>query len=64
MNERNLLAEADRRALAYLDGLAVQRVFPDDKTIAALAAFDQALPEDGSDADQVLRQLDALKQMR
>lgn len=60
MNERNLLAEADRRALAYLDGLAVQRVFPDDKTIAALAAFDQALPEDGSDADQVLRQLDEI----
>ncbi|ERH50783.1 pyridoxal-dependent decarboxylase [Ectopseudomonas chengduensis] len=60
MNERNLLAEADRRALAYLDGLAVQRVFPDDKTIAALAAFDQTLPEDGSDADQVLRQLDEI----
>lgn len=60
MNERNLLAEADRRALAYLDGLAVQRVFPDDKTIAALAAFDQALPEDGSDAHQVLRQLDEI----
>ncbi|AQZ33948.1 pyridoxal-dependent decarboxylase [Pseudomonas sp. LPH1] len=60
MNERNLLAEADRRALAYLDGLAMQRVFPDDKAIAALAAFEQALPEDGSDADQVLCQLDEI----
>ncbi|MFI8736147.1 pyridoxal phosphate-dependent decarboxylase family protein [Ectopseudomonas toyotomiensis] len=60
MNERNLLAEADRRALAYLDGLAMQRVFPDDKAIAALAAFEHALPEDGSDADQVLCQLDEI----
>ncbi|PIA66689.1 aspartate aminotransferase family protein [Ectopseudomonas toyotomiensis] len=60
MNERNLLAEADRRALVYLDGLAMQRVFPDDKAIAALAAFEQALPEDGSDADQVLCQLDEI----
>jgi glutamate/tyrosine decarboxylase-like PLP-dependent enzyme len=60
MNERNLLAEADRRALAYLDSLDGRRVFPDAQALAALATFDQSLPEDGGDAEQVLRQLDEI----
>lgn len=58
MTEHDLLAEADRRALAYLDGTSTRRVFPDAPAIAALAAFDQPLPEQGHAAEQVLRQLD------
>jgi glutamate/tyrosine decarboxylase-like PLP-dependent enzyme len=60
MNERQLLAEADRRALAYFDGSAQRRVYPDDQAIAALSAFDQPLPESGQDAQRVLQQLDEL----
>lgn len=60
MTEHDLLAEADRRALAYLDGIPTRRVFPDAPAIAALAAFEQPLPEQGQAADQVLCQLDTL----
>ena len=60
MNERQLLAEADRRALAYFDGSAQRRVYPDDQAIAALSAFDHPLPESGQDAQRVLQQLDEL----
>jgi glutamate/tyrosine decarboxylase-like PLP-dependent enzyme len=57
MNERNLLAEADQRALAYFDASGERRVFPD---AAALATFDQPLPEHGRAAEQVLRELDEI----
>ncbi len=60
MNERNLLAEADQRALAYVEGNAQRRVFPDAQAIAALGAFDQPLPERGLPAEQVLQQLDEI----
>ncbi|MDG9923662.1 MULTISPECIES: pyridoxal-dependent decarboxylase [unclassified Pseudomonas] len=60
MKERQLLAEADRRALAYFDGSAQRRVYPDDDAIAALSAFEQPLPESGQDAQRVLQQLDEL----
>ena len=60
MNERQLLAEADRRALAYFDGSAQRRVYPDEGAIAALSAFDQPLPQSGQDAQRVLQQLDEL----
>ena len=56
--ERLLLAEADRRALAYLDQTPARRVFPDAAAIAALGAFDQPLPEHGQTPEQVLTQLD------
>ena len=56
--ERQLLAEADRRALAYLDQTPARRVFPDAAGIAALGAFDQPLPEHGQKPEQVLTQLD------
>ena len=56
--ERQLLAEADRRALAYLDQTPARRVFPDAAAIAALGAFDQPLPEHGQTPEQVLTQLD------
>ncbi|MGP0170972.1 pyridoxal phosphate-dependent decarboxylase family protein [Pseudomonas sp. NCHU5208] len=60
MSEHELLAEADRRALAYLESIATRRVFPDSEAIAALGAFDQPLPTQGNDATQVLRQLDEI----
>ncbi|SFO87615.1 Glutamate or tyrosine decarboxylase [Ectopseudomonas composti] len=60
MTEHDLLAEADRRALAYLDGIPTRRVFPDASAIDALATFDQSLPEQGHAADQVLCQLDEI----
>ena len=59
-DERTLLIDADRRALAYLDGSASRRVFPDKDSIAALAAFDQALPGHGLEAAEVLKQLDEI----
>ncbi|WP_372866228.1 aspartate aminotransferase family protein [Pseudomonas sp.] len=56
--ERQLLAEADRRALQYLDSIATRPVFPPLAAIAALRAFDEALPEHGSPSSQVLQRLD------
>jgi glutamate/tyrosine decarboxylase-like PLP-dependent enzyme len=52
MNEAELIADADRRARAWLAGAATRRVFPDAAAIAGLAAFDESLPETGrGDAD-------------
>src|SRR3990167_2238620 len=56
--ERQLLTEADRRALQYLDSIATRPVFPPLAAIAALRAFDEALPEHGSPSSQVLQRLD------
>lgn len=58
--ERSLLAEADRRALAYLDDNATRRVFPTQAALEALRGFDQPLPVAGLLAGEVLHQLDAL----
>lgn len=60
MNERNLLAEADRRALAYFDTTPTRRVYPDTSSIEALAEFDQPLPANGQAAERVLQQLDEI----
>lgn len=59
-DERALLADADRRALAYYDSIEQRRVYPLQSAIAALAGFDQPLPKAGSHAEQVLQQLDEL----
>src|SRR5690606_39742997 len=40
--------------------LPICRVFPDAAAIAALATFDQPLPEHGRAAEQVLRELDEI----
>lgn len=58
--ERQLLEDADRRALAYLDGIPGRRVFPTPEAIAALAGFDGPLPEQGLPARQALQLLDDL----
>ena len=59
-DERQLLADADRRALQYLDGITTRPTFPPAAAISALRAFVQPLPEQGYPASQVLRQLDEL----
>lgn len=58
--ERQLLADADRRALAYFDGIASRPVYPPAAAIDALQAFDQPCPEHGLTDCEVLRQLDDL----
>ncbi|KWE63592.1 pyridoxal-dependent decarboxylase [Burkholderia ubonensis] len=58
MDELALLADADRRARAYLTSVDMRRVFPDAAALANLAAFDEPLPEHGKPADDVLRLLD------
>jgi glutamate/tyrosine decarboxylase-like PLP-dependent enzyme len=58
MQERELLAEADARGLRYLEGTDARRVFPSPESIAALAVFDEALPQAGTSADSTLALLD------
>ncbi|WP_431823674.1 pyridoxal phosphate-dependent decarboxylase family protein [Burkholderia sp. F1] len=58
MDELDLLADADRRAHAYLASVDARRVFPDAAALANLAVFDEPLPEHGKPADDVLRLLD------
>jgi glutamate/tyrosine decarboxylase-like PLP-dependent enzyme len=56
--ELALLAEADDRAARYIAGVEGMRVFPDRAALAALAAFDEPLPEAGLDARATLDLLD------
>jgi glutamate/tyrosine decarboxylase-like PLP-dependent enzyme len=58
MEERELLAEADARGLRYLEGTNTRRVFPSPEAIAALAAFDEPLPQAGLPAEETLALLD------
>jgi len=57
---RDLLDDAARRAARYLDGLATRRVAPTDEAIAALAEFDQPLPQEPQAPAETLRQLDTI----
>ena len=54
------IADAERRAAAYLAGAAERRPFPDAAALAALAGFDAPLPELPGDAGETLALLDAL----
>lgn len=58
--ELPLLADADRRAAAYLASLETRRVFPSPDAIAALTAFDEPMPEQGVDAGATLSLLDTI----
>lgn len=53
-----LLSEAHRRVRRYLQDVGERRVFPSADDLALLEHFEQALPEQGSEALEVLRQLD------
>ncbi|QGZ65300.1 pyridoxal phosphate-dependent decarboxylase family protein [Paraburkholderia acidisoli] len=58
MDELSLLAAADARGRRYTEGNATRRVFPSPEAIAALAAFDEALPAQGRSAEDTLALLD------
>ena len=60
MTEDALMADADRRAAAYIRNAAERRPFPDEAAIAALAAFDTPLPEQGREGAEMLDLLDRL----
>ena len=53
-----LLADAARRAAAYLDGLGGRSVTPSPEAVAALAALDVPFPEAGVPAGAVVEELD------
>ncbi len=53
-----LLADAARRAAAYLDGLAGRPVAPSPEAVAALGGLDVPLPEGPADPAAVLEELD------
>jgi glutamate/tyrosine decarboxylase-like PLP-dependent enzyme len=58
MNE--LLKDAAYRAGRYLDTLATRAVAPTPQALAALARFEQPLPEHASSAESVLAELDEI----
>jgi glutamate/tyrosine decarboxylase-like PLP-dependent enzyme len=58
--ELSLLADADRRALAYVADVATRRVFPDADAIAALGRFDEPLPTAGHPDADTLALLDTI----
>lgn len=58
MNEElTLLAYAEQAAVDYVQSLDTRPVFPDEQACQALSGFDEALPENGQDAQSVLQQL-------
>jgi glutamate/tyrosine decarboxylase-like PLP-dependent enzyme len=52
------LESAAAAAIAYVRSVDARRVFPDAADIAALAAFEEPLPEDGTDVAETLGLLD------
>ena len=57
---RDLLTDAADRGIRYLQSLDARAVAPDPAAIAALDAFDEAMPETGGDAREVIAMLDSL----
>ncbi len=55
---RTLFHSATNRALNYLDSIQTRRVGPTEKAIANLKLFDEPLPEQPTDPEKVLQQLD------
>ena len=55
-----LLRDAARRSITYLDGLAERRVSPSAEAVAALSALDVELPEAGIEPQAMLAQLDEM----
>lgn len=55
-----LLRDAARRSIVYLDSLAERRVSPSGDAVAALSAFDVGLPEMGMEPQAMLEKLDEL----
>lgn len=57
---RELLTDAARRAITYLEGLPERRVVPDAAALAALEGLDRPLPETRQPPEDTLAQLDAI----
>ncbi|SIT10786.1 pyridoxal phosphate-dependent decarboxylase family protein [Insolitispirillum peregrinum] len=55
-----LFQDAATRAAAYLDGVSDRPVAPTAQALKALAAFDEPLPQHGSDGSAILATLDRL----
>jgi glutamate/tyrosine decarboxylase-like PLP-dependent enzyme len=55
---RELLEEAARRAVSYLEGIGERRVAPSKEAVAGLAGLEVPLPEEPSAAEEVLALLD------
>jgi aromatic-L-amino-acid decarboxylase len=60
MTEIDLLADADSRARRFVAANEARRVFPEPAALAALAAFDEALPDVGRPDAETLAMLDDL----
>lgn len=58
MNDLELLAAADVRAMNYTASLPTRRVFPDSGALAGLTRFDEPLPPQGLPPEQTLALLD------
>ncbi len=58
MNE--LLSDAARRAISYLDDLQTRRVAPSPEAVAGLASLDEPLPGNSTQPEDVLRMLDEI----
>lgn len=58
--EVGLMIDADLRAARYLASVARRPVFPNQKAIDGLVAFDVPLPEVGGMASEILEQLDVI----
>jgi len=60
MNELELLTEADRRARDYVSGASNRPVFPGTDAVAALADFNEPLPEKGRPGEETLALMDTI----
>ena len=56
----DLLRTAADLSFGYVSSVDERRVPPDGAALAALAAFDEALPDDGADPHDTIRMLDAI----
>lgn len=54
------LKEAAERGTRYVETIRERRVFPDAEAIAALAAFDEAFPNEPASPEEIICQLDEL----
>ncbi|WP_031237533.1 pyridoxal phosphate-dependent decarboxylase family protein [Asticcacaulis sp. AC460] len=59
-DELVLMQAADRAAVEYVASVGTRRVFPDAEALRLLDGFDEALPQSGVDAVEVIAQLDRL----
>lgn len=57
---RKLLENSAERAISYLEGLATRAVAPSPQAIARLEAFKRPFPENPSDPEAVLKELDEI----